>query len=102
MSFGNKQKLMGEDYETWKAFPDKMTLFRGVGVDRKPYGLSWTPNLEKAEWLAHRFDREDRYGYIQKAIVTKENMLAYFQSRGEEEVVVDTYKIKNDIEKIIM
>ena len=97
----DKKFLMDEKgYATWEALPETMELYRGVGISRKQYGLSWTTNLEKAEWFAHRFDREGQYGYVQKAIVSKKDMLACFQSREEEEVVVDTFKIKKMIEKV--
>lgn len=61
-----------------------------------PGPLIW----KKAAWFAHRFDKGSEMGYIQKAIVSKKDMLAYFQSREEEEVVVDTFKIKKMIEKV--
>lgn len=97
----DKKSLMDEkDYAAWETLPETMELYRGVGISRKQYGLSWTTNLEKATWFAHRFDREGQYGYVQKAIVSKKDMLAYFQSREEEEVVVDTFKIKKMIEKV--
>lgn len=97
----DKKALMGEDdYKTWENLPETMELYRGVGVGRKQYGLSWTSNKEKAKWFAHRFDTVDDIGYVQKVIVPRKDMLAYFQSRGEEEVVVDTFKIKKNIEKI--
>ena len=97
----DKKFLMDEkDYAAWKALPETMELYRGVGVSRKQYGLSWTTNLEKATWFAHRFDKGPEMGYVQKAIVSKKDMLAYFQSREEEEVVVDTFKIKKMIEKV--
>lgn len=97
----NKKFLMDEkDYAAWETLPETMELYRGVGISRKQYGLSWTTNLEKAAWFAHRFDKGSEMGYIQKAIVSKKDMLAYFQSREEEEVVVDTFKIKKMIEKV--
>jgi hypothetical protein len=89
----NKEYLMNkEDYEVYKNFPEEMVVYRGVGIGRTPAGLSWTVNLEKAEWFAHRFDTENEKGYIQKLTVKKENILAYFNTRGEDEVVVDIFK----------
>ena len=46
----NKKYLMTEkDYQTYQNLPDEITVYRGVGVNRNPNGLSWTPNLEVAE-----------------------------------------------------
>ncbi len=48
--------------------------------------LSWTPDYEKANWFAHRFDEE---GTVYEARIDKRNILALFNGRKESEVVVD-------------
>ena len=94
----NKHYLMQEeDYEVYKSLPDTFTIYRGVAVNRNPKGLSWTQNLETAKWFAHRFDTEKDKGYIQTAIAKKENVLAYFNTRNEDEIVYDSKKLEISI-----
>lgn len=96
----DKTKLMNEeDYHTWLSFPETLTIYRGVAVGRKPYGLSWTTEKEKAEWFAHRYDTEKKAGYVQYVEIQKNEALAYFNTRDEKEVVVDGRKIKDRINK---
>ena len=87
----DKQVLMTEeDYKVYCNLPDKFKVYRGVAVGRNPKGLSWTPNYNKAVWFSQRFDTEDKKGYVQAATVKKGKVLAYFDTRGEEEIVVNT------------
>lgn len=96
-----KDKLMQKkDLEIFEALPEEFEVYRGVSVGRNPRGLSWTRNLKKAQWFAHRFDGGGKKGYIQKALIKKENALAYFNTRNEDEVVVDSVAIKKNIEKV--
>ncbi len=64
-----------------------MRVYRGVGVGRNSRGLSWTRNLEKVVWFSNRFNTEERYGYVQTAIVPKNEIFAYFNTRREEEII---------------
>lgn len=83
-----KEHLMcKEDYENYKKLPDKFIVYRGVAVGRNPHGLSWTLNLETAKWFANRFNNDKKTGYIEKAVVRKSDMFAYFNTRGEDEIV---------------
>lgn len=75
----------------------KSRIYRGVSnvSDEKILkGLSWTLNLKTAQWFANRWNRAggDK-GYIQTSTVNKQDILAYFGSRGEETVVVDGRKL---------
>lgn len=91
----DKSILMDEDeYRIYQELPDTLTVYRGVGIGRNPKGLSWTRNIKTAEWFANRFNRDGKKGYVQSATVRKEQVLAYFNRRGEDEVVVDTSKLK--------
>lgn len=95
----DKECLMdSEDYEVYKNLPSSFTIYRGVAVGRVPKGLSWTQNYSTAEWFANRFNRSGKSGYIQKAIVNKGDVFAYFNSRNEDEIVADVSKL--DIECI--
>lgn len=91
----NKKLLMTkEDYEIYNNLPEEVQVYRGIGVGRNPKGLSWTKSLEKAEWFAHRFDSATKEGYVLTATVPKTNILAYFNTRDEDELVCDTRKLQ--------
>lgn len=90
----NKEFLMTpEDYDIYNSLPDTFVIYRGVGVSRNPKGLSWTRNLEKAKWFASRFDTDKKKGYVQTGIAKKEHVLAYFNTRGEDEIVYNVNKL---------
>ena len=96
----NKHYLMQEkDYEIYQSLPNTFTIYRGVAVNRNPKGLSWTQNLETAKWFAHRFDTNEKKGYIQTAIAKKEDVLAYFNTRNEDEIVYNSKKLEITIFK---
>lgn len=93
-----KRHLMEPDeYKVYKDMPDSITVYRGVAKGRERYGLSWTGNREKAEWFMGRFGEG---GMLLRATVSKKDILAYFNSRSEEEVVVDVVKIKGNVEEV--
>lgn len=83
-----------EDFKIFEEFPETLKVFRGVAVGKNPKGLSWTTSLDTARWFANRFNQGDKTGYIQGATVSKKDVLAYFNTRNEDEVVVDTSRLK--------
>lgn len=86
----DKQMLMTEeDYQIYADLPDKFKVYRGVAVGGNPQGLSWTQDKNKASWFAHRFDKEDSKGYVQYGTAMKEDVLAYFNTRDENEIVIN-------------
>ena len=88
----NKHILMDdEDYAIWSDLPDELTLYRGISRLHNPKGLSWTRNIKTAEWFKNRFESSDCY--MLKAVVKKEDMICYLNSRDEDEIVVDTRHI---------
>lgn len=92
----NKKILMDEeDFKVYESFPEKVKLYRGITKFGNPYGLSWTTNLDTAKWFANRFNINDRDNgnYVIEAEVNKEDILAYFSGRNENEVIVDTSNI---------
>ena len=90
----DKEILMDkEDYEVWKSLPEEFTVYRGVSNGRAEYGLSWTRNYDTAEWFANRFGE----GHVLSATINKKHALAYLNSRGEDEIVVDVLAIKSKI-----
>ena len=94
----DKKVLMSEDeYKFYNSLPEIITVYRGVAVGRNPKGLSWTCNKATAEWFANRYNTETKRGYIQSVDVAKNCILAYFNSRNEDELVVDTTMIEGRI-----
>ena len=72
--------MSDEDYRVWSTLPDTVTLYRGVSVGRKRYGLSWTQEREEAEWFKRRFEYGDRRGTLLTATVSKDLCLCYTPS----------------------
>ena len=92
----DKKLLMEDDeYEVYEHLPEEFTVYRGVSVNRNSHGMSWTKNLKTAEWFAHRFDCDGKVGYIQKATARKKDVLAYFNGRNEDEIVISTNDLSN-------
>jgi hypothetical protein len=92
-----KHLMTEEDYQIYEQLPETLTLYRGVAVGRNPKGLSWTQNLKTAKWFAHRFDNDNEKGYIQMTTAKKEDVLAYFNTRNEDEIVYNSRKSKISI-----
>ena len=88
-----KYLMKEEDYKVYESLPDTFTIYRGVAVGRNPKGLSWTQNLETAKWFANRFNTDIKKGYVQVGIAKKEHVLAYFNTRGEDEIVYNSKKL---------
>lgn len=92
-----KTLMVAEDYKVYTSLPDELNIYRGVALGREPNGLSWTADLEKAKWFAHRYDRGNNQGYVEAAIVKKEDVLAYFNTRGEDELVVNVRNLEIEV-----
>lgn len=91
----DKSILMDEDeFNTYNSFPDVVTVYRGVTTynDKNIKVLSWTTNVETAEWFAKRYDEK---GIIYSATIKKENILAFFGGRSEFEVIVEPKYLQN-------
>ena len=82
-----KQLMEPEEYAVYQKLPDALTVYRGVGVGRVEDGLSWTQHKLGAIWFSNRFNKEDEQGIVLEAHIGKEDVLAYFSRRGEEEIV---------------
>ena len=96
----NKKYLMQEeDYKVYESLPNVFNIYRGVAVGRNPQGLSWTQNLGTAKWFANRFNTDTKKGYVQVGIAKKEHVLAYFNTRGEDEIVYNSKKLDISIFK---
>jgi hypothetical protein len=91
----DKSKLMSEDeLETFYDFDDEIVVYRGVGSINKNNikALSWTTSFGKAKWFSERWGKG---GKIYSATIDKENILAFFDRKNEDEVIVDFNKLQN-------
>lgn len=90
----DKTSLMSEEeLETYNHLPNEIQIYRGVGMKSNPKGFSWTANPEIAESFAERFSVLGGDGYVVTATVKKEDVLAYFSRRDEDEYIVDGNKL---------
>lgn len=67
-------------------------IFRGFSPPGKAKGWSWTFDRTKAEWFAKRF-AEKGTGRVAIGEVYTKDIIAYFESRNEWEVVVEPSKV---------
>lgn len=87
----NKKYLMSqENYEAYENLPDTFVVYRGLQENAQEDGLSWTLSKDVAEWFASRFEND---GEIIEKTVHKSEVIAYFNDRDEEEVVLDIKKV---------
>lgn len=87
----NQKYLMGqENYEVYENLPDTFTVYRGLQENAQEDGLSWTLSKDVAEWFASRFEND---GEIIEKMVHKTEVIAYFNDRDEEEIVLDIKKV---------
>ena len=92
----NKKLLMtSKEYMVYNNLPETFTVYRGVAKGRNPKGMSWTRNRKTAEWFSNRFNIGSESGYVQMATANKKDVLAYFNSRDEDEIVISTNSLKN-------
>ena len=90
-SRANKTYLMSPEERSYLAsLPDRVTVYRGVAKGRNPDGLSWTDSYKTAKWFADRWYSD---GVVRKGTVLKKDILAYFNSRDENELIIPTEKI---------
>lgn len=95
----DKTSLMSEEeLEIYHHLPDTFQIYRGVGTKSNLKGFSWTTNLEVAEQFANRYSMLDGNGYVVVATVKREDVLAYFSRRKEDEYIVDGRKL--DIQEL--
>lgn len=75
----------------YDSLPDEFTVYRGIGSKSNKKGISYTLSLEKAEWFAKRF--QQKKGYVLAGTAKKKDVLAYFNSRKEQEVLIEPKNI---------
>ena len=92
-NIANRKYLMTEEENKYyNSLPNVVTIYCGIDVSKNIKALSWTNNYDMAFWFATRFSSE---GYVFETKVNKENIIAYFNQRGEDELIIDFTKIKD-------
>ena len=82
-----------------KTLSDEVTIYRGTHKRNNYKALSWTDDYNSALWFAKRFDDN---GYILQATIKKEDIVAIFNSRNENELIIDFNKIYDlKVEKVL-
>ncbi len=88
----SRESLMdAEELAYYDSLPDEFTVYRGIGSKSNKKGISYTLSLEKAEWFAKRFQQKN--GYVLTGTAKKQDVLAYFNSREEREVLIEPKNI---------
>lgn len=86
-----------EDYLFYQKLNDEITIYRGLqDKNTKIKGLSWTISKEISKKFSKMIDEQ---GSIYEAKINKKDIFAYFNERNEQEIVVNTQKLK-EIKKI--
>ena len=91
----NKKILMSEDeFNFYSNFDNEIKIYRGVSSTNKKHinGMSWTLSKQVARKFADRYFSK---GYVFEAEVDKKDILAFFSSMNETEIVVDPKTLKN-------
>lgn len=87
----SKESLMdAKEFAYYNSLPDEFTVYRGIGSKSNKKGISYTLSLEKAEWFANRFQKN---GYVLTGTAKKKDVLAYFNSREEQEILIEPKNI---------
>lgn len=88
-----KALLMDDDeLRQFLSLPEEITVYRGIRGRGSLKALSWTIDIEQAEWFAQRWGTN---GKVYSARISREDVLAVFTSRGESELVVDYTKLRD-------
>jgi hypothetical protein len=83
-----KRVMTTEERARLRNLPQKIEVWRGVRNENGVKGFSWTLNRDIAAWYARRFSRQHEVPVLAKGRVKKRHVLAYFERRGEEELVI--------------
>lgn len=82
----DKENLMdGQELETFESLDNELIVYRGCVKGLNENGLSWTLSKEQAKWFAQRFSKD---GIVKQKRIFKKDIVAYFNGRGEEEIIL--------------
>ena len=109
---GRRKMMTGKERRAYKEATStlEINIYRGFGQNpddeiNREQGMSWTLSYEKAEEFAKRFitdigtelDRDEEADIkpmIAEAVCKKEDVIAYFNSRDEQEIVIDPANVR--------
>ena len=80
--------------------PETVSIYRGAAFRSTRWGLSWTTNYDKAVWFGKRGARDAKV-FVLSGKVKKENVLAHFLGRSEDEIVALPHNITDRKEEVI-
>lgn len=83
-----KYLMTTEERNHLRSLPNPVTVYRGFSVDEAEKGLSWTTSLNKAYWFAQRLTKDGEVPRIATMTVDKDQIIAYKNERGEDEVII--------------
>lgn len=92
---GREAMMDEEERATLDKLPGKVRIYRGH-CSHNQDGFAWTLSSTKAWWFAKRFDVNGS-GRVSMAFVSKPDIYAYLDRRGEYEIVTDPSYVQ-DIE----
>ena len=93
--YSDRRKIMtGKERRVFNNLPkNDINIYRGYYGDEHQDGISWTLSYDKASWFAKRFAGESNKPLVAEAVCDKEDILAYFDNRKEEEIIIDSEKV---------
>jgi len=84
-----------------ESLPDVIEVFRGTYVwPHMDRGLSWTLDRDKAVWFAYRYKPEHYSPWVVSGKIRKKNVIAYFDGRSEQEIVLLPERLITDSSKV--
>lgn len=94
-----KFMMSQDDYDVYRNLSNNVSIYRGSAVDSHSECdvqdaancLSWTLDIERADWFANREfnDFNKAYAVLMKADIPKDRVIAYDNGRSEQEIIVD-------------
>lgn len=84
------------------AMPDVIPVYRGAAEDVNEEGLSWSVDRERAEWFARRSATDEAAPVLLVGEVAKADVIAYFTSRNESEIVVADWGLVDVVERVTL
>lgn len=88
----DKNFLMSKkEQKIFSELPEQVTVYRGVSPQYK-YGLSWTLDKKVAFWYVDR--NEGKEACVYECTVNRKDILCYFDTRNEAEVIIAVFDLK--------
>jgi len=84
---GRALMMTAEERGVLDSLPPRITVYRGYSHPGRGNGMSWSLSREVARRFAFRFT-VDGQGRIARREVGKDQVIAYFAGRGEQEIVL--------------